>query len=239
MKELELRQLARVLLSSDPGPTLGLLKAKIKGYAHGELQHAEHVLPALYELMESDESVKETLPPTAPSPDQQATDEDWEGLKRALTSSLTTGTFLDSQFYAVESRSSTGLPKIRPVYFCSAVGGGFTPELVACKSLTWITCGWVVDSSFQVPRNSEHGGHYLLGVQMSVIAILTMRIPTRKAPGSVTLVQSCSLTRSKFITMSSVYSLQCPRKPHSRGLTYRACTSAGVRGGKDVGHCAG
>jgi len=130
-----------VLLSSDSGPTLGLLRAKIKGYAHGELPHAESILPALYDLMESDESVKETPVPVAASPDQQTTDGDWEGLKRALTSSLTSGTFLDCQFYAVESRPSTGLPKIRPVYFCSAVGGGFASKLVICKSLTRIMRG--------------------------------------------------------------------------------------------------
>jgi len=141
LRELELRQLARVLLSSDSGPTLGLLKAKVKGYAHGELPHADNILPALYELMENDESVEELPVPTAILPDKQATGGDWEGLKRALTSSLTSGTFLDSQFYAVESRSSTGLPKIRPVYFCSTVGGTFVSELVACKSLTWITRG--------------------------------------------------------------------------------------------------
>ena len=141
LRELELRKLARVLLSSDSGPELGLLKAKIKAYAHGELPHAENILPALYDLMESDESVKELPVPMAILPDKQATGGDWEGLKRALTSSLTSGTFLDSQFYAVESRPSTGLPKIRPVYFCSKVGKGFMSELVACESLTWITRG--------------------------------------------------------------------------------------------------
>jgi len=141
LRELELRQLARMLLSAEPGPTLGLLKVKIKGYAHGELPHAGNILPNLYEFMESDESVKEKLPPATPLPNQQATDGDWEGLKRALTTSLTSGTFLDSQFYAVESRPSTALPKIRPVYFCSAVGGGFTSELTACKSLTRIMRG--------------------------------------------------------------------------------------------------
>ena len=141
LRELELRQLARVLLSSDSGPTLGLLKIKINGYAHGELPHAENILPALYDLMESDESVKEAPVPAAASPDQQATDGDWEGLKRALTISLASGTFLDSQFYAVESRPSTGLPKIRPVYFCSTVGGIFVSEIVACKSLTRIMRG--------------------------------------------------------------------------------------------------
>jgi len=150
LRQLELRQLARVLLSSDSGSTPELLKIKIKSYAHGELPHAEHVLPALYELMESDESIKETpLPAAAPS-NQQATGGDWEGLKKALTSSLTSGTFLDSQFYAVESKSSTGLPKIRPVYFCGAVGGSFASKLVACKTFTQIVYGRIADLSFQI-----------------------------------------------------------------------------------------
>jgi len=141
LRELELRQLARDLLSSNSGPTLELLRSKVKSYAHGELPHAEDVLPALYELMESDESVKET-PVTAAAPlNQETTGGDWEGLKEALTGSLTSGTFLDSQFYAVESRSSTGLPKIRPVYFCSRVGGSFASKLVACKSLARVVCG--------------------------------------------------------------------------------------------------
>jgi len=135
LRQLELRQLARALLSSDPDPTLELLKAKVKSYAHGELPHAEDILPAIYELMESDESVKETQFPVPVPPNQQATGGDWEGLKKALTSSLTSGTFLDSQFYAVESRSSTGLPKIRLVYFCSTVGGNLTSKLAARKSL--------------------------------------------------------------------------------------------------------
>jgi hypothetical protein len=82
LRELELRQLARVLLSSDSGPTLELLRTKVKSYAHGELQHAEDILPALYELMESDESIKETPLPAAAPPNEQATNGDWEGLKR-------------------------------------------------------------------------------------------------------------------------------------------------------------
>jgi len=157
LRELELRQLARVLLSSDSGPILELLKTKVKSYAHGELSHAEHILPALYELMESDESVKETPFPVVASPYREATCGDWEGIKRALTMSLTSGTFLDCQFYAAESRSSTGLPKIRPIYFCSAVGGGFAPKLVGCESFTWIMCGWVVDPPSQILRSSGQG----------------------------------------------------------------------------------
>ena len=141
LREIELRQLARVLLASDSGPTLEAFNAKIGSYTRGELSHAEHVLPALYELMESDESVEESPLPAAPaSPDQRVTCGDWNGLKGALTSSLTSGTFLDSQFYAVESRPSTDRPGIRPVYFCSSVGGSFASKLAACESFTWVVC---------------------------------------------------------------------------------------------------
>jgi len=139
LRELELRQLARVLLYSDSGLTLGSLKMKIKSYGHGELPHAEDILPTLYELMESDESVKETPLPAAAPPNEEATGGDWEGLKRALTSSLTSGTFLDSQFYAAESRPSIGLPKIQPIYFCSTACGSFVPKLVACESVARVT----------------------------------------------------------------------------------------------------
>ena len=205
MRELELRQLARVLLSSDPSPTLELLKMKIESYGHGELPHAEDILPTLYELMESDECVKETpLPAAAPS-NEEATGGDWEGLKRALTSSLTSGTFLDSQFYAVESRSPTGLPKIRPIYFCSTVADSFASKLVARESSTRVTRGWVADPLSQIPRNSEHEEHHLLDVQMGMKVISMMKIQTQRAPRRATLVQSCPLILSRFTTADLVF----------------------------------
>lgn len=136
LRELELKQLTRALLSSNSDPTLRVLKTKIKSYASGQLLHAEDVLPALYELMEGDEPIEETPFPMAASSNQQVTSGDWDGLKEALTSSLTSGTFLDSRFYAAESRSSTGSPKIRPIYFCSRVGGTFASKLVERGSLT-------------------------------------------------------------------------------------------------------
>ena len=192
--------------------------------------------------MESDESVRVPpmwrLLPVAASPDQRATGGDWEGLKKALTSSLTSGTFLDSQFYAVESRSSTGLPKIRPIYFCSEVGDSFASKLVACKSLVWLMYGWAVNPSFQIPRNSGHGEHHF-DVQMGMTAILTTKILTQRAPQSATLVQGCSLICSQFITMNLICSLQRPRKPCSRELTNGARAPAEVRGGKDVSHRPG
>jgi len=226
-----------VLLSSDSDPTLGLLKAKIRSYGHGELPHAEDILPALYELMENDESVEETPFPAPAPPNQQAIGGEWEGLKKALTSSLTSGTFLDSQFYAIELRSSTGLPKVRPVHFCSIVGGSFVSKLVACKSLTLVVCEWVVDSSFQIRRSSEHGEHHLPEVQMGMIAILMTKILIQRVPRNVTLARSCSLIRSRFIAINLVFSLQRPRKPYSRELTDGARAPTEVRGGKDVSHC--
>ena len=91
--------------------------------------------------MESDESVEETpLPVITPPSNQQTPSGDWAGLKKALISSLTSGTFLDSKFYAVESRSSTSPPKIRPVYFCSTVGDCFVSKLTACKPITQAMC---------------------------------------------------------------------------------------------------
>ena len=239
MRELELRQLARVLLSSDSSPTLDLLKTKVKCYTHGGLPHAEDILPALYELMESDESVKEAPLPAVAPPDQQAAGGDWEGLKRALTRSLTSGTFLDSQVYAVESRSSTGLPKIRPVYFCSTVSSSFASKLVACKPLTRMMCGLVADPSFQIPRNLEHGEQHLPGLQMGMTAILRTKALTQRAPRSATLVQSCSFICPQLMIMNLVCSLQRPRKSYSRELTNGARTSTEFRGGKDVSHCPG
>ena len=120
----------------------GALKAKIQSYASGQLPHAEDVLPALYELMESEESIDETPLPAAASSNRHAIGGDWDGLERALTSSLTSGTFLDSQYYAVESRSSTGPPKIRPVYFCSTVGGSFASKPEACESFAPVIQVW-------------------------------------------------------------------------------------------------
>lgn len=127
-------------MSSDSGPVLEALKTKIKHYANGKLTHAEDVLPVLYELMESDESIEETPLPAAASSNQPVIGGDWDGLKKVLTSSLTSGTFLDSQFYAVESRLSAGPPKIRPIYLCSMVGGSFISSLLGCGSFTRIGC---------------------------------------------------------------------------------------------------
>ncbi|KAF9793463.1 hypothetical protein BJ322DRAFT_130553 [Thelephora terrestris] len=134
LRELELRQLARALLSADSDRNMKLLKEQIKEYTHGKLPHAKHVISALYKLMESNESVEEPPLPTTVAHNQGDAKRDWSGLKKALTNSLTSGTFLSSQFYALESWSSTGLHKTRPIYFCGTVDSSFTSTLTACSS---------------------------------------------------------------------------------------------------------
>ena len=133
LRGLQLKQLARTLLSTDSSPALPALKDKIKAYTRGQLPHAKDILPALYQLMERGEALKETpIQPPAPS-EQNIADGDWERLKDALAWSLTSGSFLDSQFYALDSKPQVGAPTIRPMYFCSMVGGTFLPKLVKCK----------------------------------------------------------------------------------------------------------
>ena len=148
LRELEIKEFASTLLSGGPGRASRALEGKIWEYTRGELPHAKHAISALYGLIESDKPVEEIPLPVATSSDQQAPSEDWAGLKKALTSSLTSGTFLDSQFYAVESRSSTGFPKSCPVYFSSMVGGSLVSELTACKSPAQVMCGWAADPPF-------------------------------------------------------------------------------------------
>ena len=195
LRDLELRQLARVLLSSDSGPTLESFKEKVKCYTHGELSQGGHVISTLYELMESDESVEETPITVAMSVNQQGVGKDWVGLKKALTNSLTSGTFLDSQFYAVESRSSADMPKLRPIYFCSTVGGNFMSKLMTCKSLARIRYQWVADLSFQVPQNSGHEGRFS-DKQTGATATLTSNNLTKRVLPSATLVSNGSSVHS-------------------------------------------
>ena len=130
LRELELEQLAHTLLSTDSGPVLDALKDKIKFYTRGQLPHAKEILMALYELMERSEPFKKT-PVQSPAPSKRGIAcGDRKSLKDALTWSLTSGSFLDSQFYALDSRPPAGAPRIRPIYFCSMVGGTFSSKLV-------------------------------------------------------------------------------------------------------------
>ena len=125
-----MKQLARTLLSTESSPALRALKDKIKAYAAGQLPHAKDILPTLYELMETDEAFKAT-PLSAPS-ERVIAEGDWERLKDALTWSLTSGSFLDSKFYALDSKPRAGVPMTRPIYFCSMMGRTFSSRLVKC-----------------------------------------------------------------------------------------------------------
>ena len=163
--------------------------------------------------MESDESVKETPLSTAALQNRQVIGRDWAGLKEALVSSLTSGTFLDFQFYPVETRSSTGSPKIRPIYFCSGVGESFVSKLVTCKFLALDLCRRVGDPKPQMPQNSKHGRRYLFNVQTCMAVILRMKIPTRRAPKSPTLRRGGSSVYPRFSTRNLFYSSsvqECP-----------------------------
>ena len=135
LRELEVRQLARALLSVYSATTMQSLQKGIESYTRGQLPHATHVISTIYEFMESDDSVEvDEIPlPAATSPNQQTPSRDWGGLKKALISSLTSGTFLDSRFYAVESRTSSGLPKLRPIYLCTTVDDSLMSRLMQCK----------------------------------------------------------------------------------------------------------
>ena len=132
--ELELEHLAQTLLSTASNSALNTLKEKIKVYTCGQLLHAKNVLPALYDLMRRDKLSKE-IPALPPAPSKQSTaDKDWGSLKDALALSLTSGSFLDSQFYALDSKPpAPGTPTIRPIYFCSMAGGPFLSRLMKCR----------------------------------------------------------------------------------------------------------
>ena len=202
LKELGLRQLARALLSesSEPDRTLVSLKQKIKSYTHGELPHAKHVVSGLYKLMENNESVEEPPLPSIMRSNQQNTDGDWAGLRKALTNSLTSGTFLDSQFY-VESRSSTGPAKTRQLYFCSSVSSSFTSKLMTCEPFARIVCGLDADPSPKVPQSSGPGEHPLSS-QMGTIATWKTRNLIKKDPRSSTRVFNGSSIRPQRIPAS-------------------------------------
>lgn len=121
-------------MTSDPGPALNALKEKIKAYTSGQLPHAEDVLPVLYELMRKDKPFEETQTQAPTPPQEGSAGGDWKRLKDALTWSLTSGSFLDSQFYALDSKpQAPATPTIRPIYFCSMVDGNFSSRLLKCK----------------------------------------------------------------------------------------------------------
>ena len=235
LRDLEVRQFARALLSVDSATTMQSLQKGIESYTHGRLPHATHVISTIYELMESDDSVEvDEIPlPAATSSDQQTLSRDWTGLKKALISSLTSGTFLDSQFYAVESKSSSGLPKLRPIYFCSMVDDSIVSRLVARMFPAQIICGPTTDPSFQVLRSSR-GEKHLFYPQMFMTVISRIARPTEDAPRTITRVRDGSPTRYKLVILSLLHLFQRPREPHVYRLTTGSGTCVELRSCEDV-----
>ena len=129
--EVQVEHLARSLLSSSEPWKTAALKRKIECYTAGGLPHAQEVLPALYRRFANPQLLR---PVTAPMPLRTPPGDgfDWQVLKAELTKSLSSGAFLNMELYAPTSKSSGSQPKLRPLYFCSAVGSECTIKILYC-----------------------------------------------------------------------------------------------------------
>ena len=137
IREIQVEHLARSLLSSSEPWKTAALKRKIECYTAGGLPHAQEVLPALYRRFANPQFLRPVTPSMpAPHPLQPFPRDgfDWQVLKNELTKSLSSGAFLNMELYAPTSRSSGGQPKLRPLYFCSAVGSECTIKILYCAS---------------------------------------------------------------------------------------------------------
>lgn len=130
---MQVEHLARNLLSSIQPWKTAALKRKIEIYTAGTLSHAQDVLPNLYHRLANPRLL--SMPTPHPFPVPSRGDFDWQALKNELTKSLSSGTFLNTELYALESRSSGGQPKLRPLYFCRAVGREHIAKILSCMSL--------------------------------------------------------------------------------------------------------
>ena len=235
LRELEVRQLARALLSTNSASTLQSLQKGIEKYTRGRLPHAIHAISTIYELMESDDSVEvEEIPlPASPFFSQQPHSDDWAGLKKAIVSSLTSGTFLDSQFYAVESKSCSGLLMLRPIYFCSTVDDSLMPRLIACEFIARMICGQATHLSFQLLRKLR-GEKHSFHPQICMTVILRIVRLAKNAPWTITHVRNGSPIRYKLVALSLLYLLQHPGEPHAHRLAPGSGTCVKLRSCEDV-----
>lgn len=127
---MQIEHLARNLVSSiEPWKTVAL-KRKIETYTSGALPYAQEVLPTLYNRLANPRLL--SMRTSHPLPPPSRSDFNWQVLKNELTKSLSTGTFLNVEFHALESRSSDCQPKLRPLYFCKTVGGEHTTKMLSC-----------------------------------------------------------------------------------------------------------
>ena len=133
--EAQVEYLARCLLSSGEPWKTAALKRKIESYTSGALPHAQDVLPALYHRLANPRSLRPIGPSICtPCPLRTPSRDgfDWKVLKTELTKSLSSGAFLNMELFAPVSRSSGGQPKLRPLYFCSAVGSEHITKILSC-----------------------------------------------------------------------------------------------------------
>lgn len=143
IREVQVQHLARSLLSSSEPWKTAALKRKIECYTAGGLPHAQEVLPALYRRFANPQFLRPVTPPMrAPHPLRAPPGDgfDWQVLKAELTKSLSSGAFLNMELYAPTSRSSGSRPKLRPLYFCSAVGSECTIKILYCASIVNLPC---------------------------------------------------------------------------------------------------
>ena len=131
IREVQIEYLAHNLLSSVEPWRTAALKRKIEFYTSGALPHAKEILPILYHRLANPLSMSMHTPhPPHTLPRDGC---DWQVLKAELTKSLSSGTFLNMELYAPASRSeSGGQQKLRPLYFCSAIGGEYTTKMLSC-----------------------------------------------------------------------------------------------------------
>jgi len=155
---VRVEHLARSLLSSSEPWKTAALKRKIECYTAGGLPHAQEVLPALYLRFSNPQLLRPVTPSMRTSlrfPAPPGDGFDWQVLKAELTKSLSSGAFLNMELYAPTSRSSGRQPKLRPLYFCSAVGSECTIKILYCASFLVNHCHSTIQLTERLVRHER------------------------------------------------------------------------------------
>ena len=135
VREVQVEHLARSLLSSGEPWKTAALKRKIECYTSGGLPHAQDVLPTLYHRLANPRflgPINSSMRTPRPLQAHPRGSFNWKLLKIELTKSLSSGVFSTTELHAPVSRLSGGQPKLRPLYFCSSVGGEYTAKILSC-----------------------------------------------------------------------------------------------------------
>lgn len=156
VREVQAEHLARNLLSSIEPWKAAALKRKIEVYTSGALPHAQDVLPTLYHRLANPLRLSMRTPHPFQLP--QRGDFNWGALKNELMKSMSSGTFLNMELYAPESRSPAGQQNLRPLYFCSAIGGEYTAKILSCTFflVSIVRCELSFSSGVKDPSSGYH-----------------------------------------------------------------------------------